>query len=129
MMPGESFVSAKTAFYSALMRAAFADDWLRANPPDLTWPGGHFAPGRLPEGHQLLNEVHSAAVAAGAPEPNAVGAAYGSDLRQYAAAGIPTVQYGPGDVRDAHSTGENVPIDEVVACAQTYAHLIVARCT
>lgn len=126
--PGESFVRAKTKFYAALMKAAMADDWLRSNPPDLTWPGGHFAPGRLPEGHHLLNEVHSAAVAAGAPEPQAVGAAYGSDLRQYAAAGIPTLQYGPGNVRHAHSVDEHVPISEVVACAEAYAHLIVERC-
>ena len=128
VMPGESFVAAKTAFAAAIARATSNDDWLRLNPPDLTWPGGHFAPGRLPEGHQLLDEVLDAAVEAGAPKPEAVGAPYGSDLRQYAAAGIPTVQYGPGDVRDAHSVGEHVPIEEVVTCALAYAHLIVERC-
>lgn len=128
VMPGESFVAAKTAFAVAIARATSNDDWLRLNPPDLTWPGGHFAPGRLPEGHQLLDEVLDAAVEAGAPKPEAVGAPYGSDLRQYAAAGIPTVQYGPGDVRDAHSVGEHVPIEEVVTCALAYAHLIVERC-
>ena len=52
----------------------------------------------------------------------------GGTMAKYAAAGIPTVQYGPGDVRHAHSVDEHVPIDEVIACAQTYAHLIVARC-
>jgi len=128
VMPGESFVAAKTAFAAALARAAADDEWLRMNPPDLTWPGGHFAPGRLPEGHQLLHEVLDAAVASGAPKPEAVGAPYGSDLRQYAAAGIPTVQYGPGDVCNAHSVDEHVPIAEVIACAQAYAHLIIARC-
>ncbi|MEO6470448.1 MAG: ArgE/DapE family deacylase [Aeromicrobium sp.] len=128
VMPGESFVAAKTAFAAALAQAAAGDDWLRLNPPDLTWPGGHFAPGRLPEGHPLLDEVHDAAVAADCPAPKAVGAPYGSDLRQYAAAGIPTVQYGPGDVRHAHSVDEHVAIDEVVACAKAYANLIIERC-
>jgi len=128
VMPGESFVAAKTAFAVTLARAAAGDDWLRFNQPELTWPGGHFAPGRLPEGHHLFGEVHDAAVAAGARAPKAAGAPYGSDLRQYAAAGIPTVQFGPGDVRFAHSVDEHVPIDEVVACAQTYANLIAARC-
>ena len=128
VMPGESFVAAKAAFAEALFRATMSDHWLRKNLPELTWPGGHFAPGRLPEGHELLDEMVDALVLAGAPEPRAVGAPYGSDLRQYAAAGIPTVQYGPGDVRHAHSVDEHVPIDEVIACAHAYAHLIVARC-
>ncbi|MGZ5371034.1 ArgE/DapE family deacylase [Aeromicrobium sp.] len=126
--PGESFVAAKTAFAVAVARAAHNDDWLRVHPPELTWPGGHFAPGRLPEGHHLLDEVLEAALAAGAPKPEAVGAPYGSDLRQYAAAGIPTVQYGPGSVRDAHSVDEHVPVEEVVSCALAYATLIAARC-
>ncbi|MGZ5413504.1 MAG: ArgE/DapE family deacylase [Aeromicrobium sp.] len=128
IMPGESFVAAKTAFAVAVARAAHNDDWLRVHPPELTWPGGHFAPGRLPEGHHLLDEVLEAALAAGAPKPEAVGAPYGSDLRQYAAAGIPTVQYGPGSVRDAHSVDEHVPVEEVVSCALAYATLIAARC-
>lgn len=128
VMPGESFVAAKAAFAQTLARAAAADDWLRENLPELTWPGGHFAPGRLPEGHGLLGEMADAAAVAGAPIPPAIGAPYGSDLRQYAAAGIPTVQYGPGDVRHAHSVDEHVPIDEVIACARAYAHLIAFRC-
>ena len=64
----------------------------------------------------------------GEPRPELIGAPYGSDLRQYAAAGIPTVQYGPGDIADAHAIEESVRIDEVVTCARAYAELIVARC-
>jgi acetylornithine deacetylase len=44
----------------------------------------------------------------------ATGAPYGSDLRLYTAAGIPTLQFGPGDVRLAHGPREQVPLDEVV---------------
>nr|MBA2702084.1 M20/M25/M40 family metallo-hydrolase [Chloroflexota bacterium] len=57
-----------------------------------------------------------------------IGAPYGSDLRQYAALGIPTVQYGPGGIANAHAVDECVSIDQVVACAQAYAELILARC-
>ena len=42
------------------------------------------------------------------------GAPYGSDLRLYAGAGIPTLQYGPGDVRLAHGPREMVSVPEVV---------------
>lgn len=128
VMPGESFVTAKAAFAEAVFRATMSDPWLRENIPELTWPGGHFAPGRLPEGHEFLDAVTSAITGGGALKPRAVGAPYGSDLRQYAAAGISTVQYGPGDVAHAHSVDEHVPIHDVVACARTYADLIVTRC-
>lgn len=129
VMPGETFDDAKSVFERAVARAAGGDAWLAEHPPVVTWPGGHFAAGRLPEGDPFGDQVAAAVVAAGQPVPSLVGAPYGSDLRQYAAAGIPTVQYGPGDIADAHAVDEAVSIAEVVACARAYAELIVARCT
>jgi acetylornithine deacetylase len=41
----------------------------------------------------------------------------GSDLRHYAAAGIPAVHVGPGDLLDAHGYDESVEAAEVVAAA------------
>ena len=128
VMPGESFVAAKAAFENALATAAAADPWLADNPPTVTWPGGHFAAGRLPEGDPFGDQVVDAVVATGEPRPHLTGAPYGSDLRQYAAAGIPTVQYGPGRIANAHAVDEHVAIDEVVTCARAYAELILARC-
>lgn len=128
VMPGESFADAQAAFEHTIAAAAAADPWLADNPPVVTWSGGHFAAGRLPADHPFGAEVVTAVSAAGEPLPALVGAPYGSDLRQYASAGIPTVQYGPGDVANAHAIDEFVHIDEVVACARAYAELILARC-
>ena len=66
--------------------------------------------------------------AAGGGRPELVGAPYGSDLRLYIAAGIPTVQFGPGTIQNAHALDEHVAIDEVVRCAETYARLLLSRC-
>lgn len=128
VMPDESFADATSAFEKAIAAAAAADPWLADNPPSVTWPGGRFAAGCLPQDHPFGAQVVDAVVAAGEPRPELIGAPYGSDLRQYAAAGIPTVQYGPGDIADAHAIEESVRIDEVVTCARAYAELIVARC-
>ncbi|MFC5676513.1 ArgE/DapE family deacylase [Aeromicrobium endophyticum] len=128
VMPGESFADAEAAFEQAVQRVAEADTWLAEHPPVVTWPGGRFAAGRLPQGEPFGDQVATAVVSAGQPLPDLVGAPYGSDLRQYATAGIPTVQYGPGDIADAHAVDESVSIAEVVACATAYAELIVARC-
>ncbi len=128
VMPGESFADAQQVFERAIAAASAADPWLADNPPSITWPGGHFAAGTLPVGHPFGEQVAAVVTASGAPSPQLVGAPYGSDLRQYAAAGIPTLQYGPGDIVDAHAIEENVLIDDVVTCARAYAGLIIARC-
>ncbi|MDX6278410.1 MAG: acetylornithine deacetylase [Nocardioidaceae bacterium] len=129
IMPGESFADAEAVFERTIADTAATDPWLAANPPVVTWPGGRFAAGSLPDGDPFGDEVARAVVAAGEPLPPLVGAPYGSDLRQYAAVGIPTVQYGPGDIANAHAIDEYAHIDEVVACARAYAELIVARCS
>ena len=56
------------------------------------------------------------------------GAPYGSDLRLYAQAAIPTLHYGPGDVSSAHAPDESVPIHEVVLAARALAVLALDVC-
>jgi acetylornithine deacetylase len=105
-----------------------ADPWLRDHPVHVSWPGGRFAPGRLPVGHPLLDIVSAAAEDVTGRHPAALGAPYGSDLRHYVGAGIPTVQYGPGQVAHAHASDEQVAVADVVASARVYASLIVRLC-
>jgi acetylornithine deacetylase/succinyl-diaminopimelate desuccinylase-like protein len=45
-----------------------------------------------------------------------------------AQAGIPTIGFGPGDERWAHSTEEHVLVDDLVAAARFYARLAVRVC-
>lgn len=126
---GESLADARTAFETAIAEASLKDDWLREHPITVTWPGGEFASGLLPEGDPLLTDTLQAVSDAGGPAPAVKGAPYGSDLRQYAAAGIPTVQYGPGDVRYAHAADEHVVLSDVLHAARAYALLAVRRCS
>lgn len=119
---GEDPASAREEFERCVADACAADPWLRAHPVSVTWPGGQFASGRLPAGHPLPDVIRSAhADVVGGPAPRERGAPYGSDLRLYGGAGIPTVQYGPGDIRVAHSPREQVSVREVVAVARTLA--------
>ncbi|WP_433870195.1 ArgE/DapE family deacylase [Saccharopolyspora sp. CA-218241] len=125
---GESVDAAKAEFHDAIARACAADPWLAEHPVRVSWPGGIFASGRLPAGHPLLAETQDAAEQAGAPRPTPVGAPYGTDLRQYAAAGVPTLQYGPGDVRYAHAHDEHVSIAELEQTTRAYVLLALRRC-
>lgn len=125
---GEPVDDARAAFEATVAAACEKDDWLRDHPVKVTWLGGVFASGLLPEGDPLLADTLQAVADTGAGTPEVRGGPYGSDLRQYAAAGVPTLQYGPGDVRYAHASDEHVALAEVLHCARVYALLAVRRC-
>lgn len=117
---GEDPAAARAALEACVAEACAADPWLRDHPVVVSWPGGQFASGRLPEGHGLLDLVAQAhAHVTGSARPRARGVPYGSDLRHYAAEGIPTLQFGPGDVTLAHGPREQVPLAEVAAVTRT----------
>lgn len=145
--------AARSAFERAVHAASGADPWLRDHPVEITWWGGQFASCRARDADSMLDAVarahgavaqHSLAAVAGSTAAvggnagsgtisrraqQSWGAPYGSDLRLMTnIAGIPTVQYGPGDVTLAHGPGESVPIDEVITAAQTLAVLAMDHC-
>jgi acetylornithine deacetylase len=102
---------------------------LRDHPVEVTWPGGQFASGRIDGAHPFIDEVAlSIADVEGRPSER-VAAPYGSDLRLYAGmGGIPTLHYGPGDVRFAHAPREQVPIEELIRVTRSLAVLAARRC-
>lgn len=119
---GEDPAAARAEFERCVGEACAGDPWLREHPAVVTWPGGQFASGRLPVGHPLPDVIRAAhADAVGGPVVRERGAPYGSDLRLYAGAGIPTLQYGPGDIQVAHSARERVAVREVVEVARVLA--------
>jgi acetylornithine deacetylase len=126
---GEDLDSARAELSDRLAEVCAADPWLRDHPVRLTWPGGQFASGRLADDHPLLGEVQAAVAEVTGVPPARRAAPYGSDLRLYAGiGGIPTLHYGPGDVRHAHAPDEQVPIAELVDCCRALALLTARRC-
>jgi acetylornithine deacetylase len=121
---------ARLALEDAISEASAGDPWLLENRPVVTWPGGQFASGRLDPEHPLIGEVQSAVIdATGQPAPALSAEAYGSDLRLYAGiGGIPTLHYGPGDIRVAHGPQEYVDLDDVIAAARALTVLALRRC-
>jgi acetylornithine deacetylase len=124
----ETVPEAMAQFHAAVDDACAADAWLSEHPVAVTWPGGIFAPGELPPGHRLLDDISDAARTVRGAVPQVFGGPYGSDLRHYARAGIPTLQYGPGDVRYAHASNEHVELVDIFACARVYALLALRLC-
>jgi acetylornithine deacetylase len=127
---GEDPDDARAELEETIAEAACADLWLRDHPPVVTWTGGQFASGQYAEDTRGLFDLVTAAHAdvTRGPRPRERGAPYGSDLRLYAAAGTPTLHYGPGDVRLAHGPHEAVDVDELVAVTESLVLALVRGC-
>jgi len=123
--PDETVEQAKQTLEHVIADMCAVDPWLSEHPILVEWPGGMFAPGNtdiLSAPVHMLQRAHSEQTGT---EPQIYGAPYGSDLRLWNRAGVPTVQYGPGDVTYAHTADEFVDLDETFVAAQTFVRLIV----
>lgn len=119
----------RRAFAEAIGEAARSDPWLRAHPPILAWPGAQFGPAAIPADHELVRVLAGAHEAATGRRPEVRGVPYGADMRLLVnEGGVPTVIYGPGDVRRAHAPDEFVPIAELEAATRALALAALRFC-
>jgi acetylornithine deacetylase len=125
---GEPVEAAKQALADRLAAICAGHAWLAEHPVRLTWTGGAFASGALPAGSPLLPAVRRAVEDTGGGVTAERALPAGTDLRLYAAAGIPTLHYGPGDLHLAHGPEERVPVADVVTAARAFALLAVRTC-
>lgn len=127
--PGEDLAVARREFEEAVAVAAATDPWLSSHPPTVEWWGGQFLPGRTPVDADVVTAVRSAAERVMGVEPVVRGMPYGCDLGLTTnVGGIPTVVFGPGDVRDAHRPDESVPIVDLGVVARSLALTAVDLC-
>jgi acetylornithine deacetylase len=120
---GEEVAVARAALEERVAEASAADPWLRDHPVRVEWSGGQFASGSFADGAAvsgdwLLRTVQDAVADVTGGVPRERGAPYGSDLRLYNGAGIPSLHYGPGEVKYAHSAVEQVRLAEIGTTAR-----------
>lgn len=126
---GEDPADARAVFEERVAAACAHDPWLRDHPAVITWPGGQFASGSIDAQHEFIDEVSASIADLTGAVPERAAAPYGSDLRLYAGiGGIPTLHFGPGDVRSAHAVREQVNLDELIAVTRSLALLATRRC-
>ena len=125
----EEPAAARRAFEEAIARAAADDPWLAAHPPTVEWWGGRFDPAVTDPSGPLVTAVVDAATAVTGQAPPIEGVTYGADMRLLVnVGGIPTVLFGPGDVRVAHMPDENVSIDQLRTAAETLVLTALGFC-
>jgi putative selenium metabolism hydrolase len=78
--------------------------------------------------HPLVKAVAAARVAALGEPVELGGWLFGVNATWMGEAGIPTVGFGPGDERYAHTPEEHILVSDLVSAAQVYALLILNLC-
>ncbi len=119
---GQTWREAEADLRRVIAGASQADSFLRNHPPTLEITGGRFSSARVAEDAPVVLSLAEAVAATHGREPQRLGAPYGADMRLLINEGAtPTVMFGPGDVQQAHSADEFVPLSEVVDCVRTLA--------
>jgi acetylornithine deacetylase len=126
---GEEPAAAKRQLEDWVQTAVHHDPWLRDNPPVIEWWGAQFDPAEIPVEHEIVGETAVAFQQITGKEPQLQGMPYGADMRLLVnVGGIPTIMFGPGDVRKAHQADEHVPLADLKTCTQTLALTILRFC-
>ena len=98
---------------------AEADPWLREHPPALEWVGAQFAPARIRADDPIVTTVATAYRSVTGEPAGIGGMRFGADMRLLVnQGGIPTVLFGPGDVREAHRPDESVAVDDLLTATR-----------
>jgi acetylornithine deacetylase len=122
--PGERADEARLEFERAVTAASQQHVYLRDHPPAVEWWGGQFMPARTAADAAIVRQA-TAVIADVTGQPPAIEAmTYGADMRLLVnEGGIPSVLFGPGNVRKAHQPDESVPIEDLLVVARTIALL------
>ncbi len=102
------------------------DSWLRAHPPKLEWQINADC-GETSADHPLVKTMEKSLKALNIPAV-LEGAYFHTDMGWVEKAGIPIVNFGPGDPRDAHGNDEKCPVEDLIQAAKTIALTILEWC-
>ena len=118
---GEDPARARAALEAAVTDA-LADDG--EPPPRIAWTGGAFHPAETDPEHPWVRLVSAAAEAETGRPVRPAGVPWGSDMRLFAARGIPCTMIGTTGIERAHAVDEWVALDELEALARTLIRVL-----
>jgi acetylornithine deacetylase/succinyl-diaminopimelate desuccinylase-like protein len=131
--PGEKAEDIVTEIEAHIHTASQLDPWLRQHPVEFgwedTWPPAYTDP-ESPFAAAVLGSRNSLASAESGIDPLDAPSALGAqtDASFYEARGIPALVCGPGDLKHAHSAGEQVDLSLVPMAAKLIARAALDWC-
>ena len=125
----EDVGEAQAELEKAVAAAAARDSWLSEHPPVVEWWGGQFHPARTATDHPVVTTLEAAFADVTDGAATLRGMTYGADMRLLVReAGVPTVLFGPGDIRRAHQPDEYVSVSDLKKVTRTLALMILRFC-
>lgn len=127
--PQETLDEIKRDIEGYVQALAQYDPWLKAHPPKFTWclRNISFPPANTDPDHPAVRGLQTALHAIG-HTPTIEGFNAAADLAWYAAKGIPGVIFGPGDLAQAHSPNEFIPVNDMLIATKAIALALLAWC-
>ncbi|WP_420633210.1 ArgE/DapE family deacylase [Candidatus Palauibacter sp.] len=127
--PGEDLAEARRALEDAVAEAADGDAWLLDHPPAVEWVGAQFAAARTDESDPVVSTLASAVQTLSGTPARLGGMRYGADMRLLVNQGhVPTVLFGPGDVRESHRPDESIRAQDLVEMGRILAVAAIRFC-
>lgn len=127
--PEEDLDAARAEFEAAIASASAGDPWLAEHPASVEWWGGRFLPARTSLDDPVVASTLGAVADVTGSRAPIRGMPYGCDAGlTVGVGGIPTVVFGPGDIRDAHAPDESVAVADLVSAAQVLAVATLRFC-
>jgi acetylornithine deacetylase len=124
-LPNKRMAAIKQELWDVVM--ASDDEWLKTH-FKLEFPKLHNDAYEIPPDHPLPVAVHAACQELGL-DSEVFGWNVSCDARLYKClADLPTVVFGPSDIRQAHGKGESIGIDEILTGAKALALSVVEWC-
>jgi acetylornithine deacetylase len=123
---GQTWRDAERDLQRCIDDANESDPFLRQHPATVELTGGKFSSSQVPADHPLPVALAGVVQDVLNRAPEFHGEPYGADMRLLIHHGdTPTVIFGPGDKRLAHSANEWISTTEVVDCARVLAAWLV----
>jgi acetylornithine deacetylase len=124
-LPNKRMASIKQELWDAVMQTD--DEWLKTH-FKLEFPKLHNDAYEIPADHPLPVTLQAASQELGLPG-EIFGWNVSCDARLYKClADLPTVVFGPSDIRQAHAAGESIGIDEILTGAKALAMSVARWC-
>lgn len=123
--PDETLESVRRELADCVSAACAGDAWLSEHPATLRWDHDGCASWSTDAGEDIVRAMLDGAESMG-ETARLEGMTAGCDAGQLTAIGIPTVVYGPGDMRFAHSPDERIAEDDVVHSAGVLVRALLA---
>jgi acetylornithine deacetylase len=124
--PWETINEVREQITEAINRVSVSDDWLRVNPPEVTWSGPGNAPWLQETDHPFVSMFKSSAdKVIGRPVPFA-GMTASADARFVKYFGMPALMCGASG--NAHAINEYVELDSVVMLTKVLASFLIDWC-